>query len=358
MMQIGRCIKRYSRRMLGEEPPSVEDLEVKKNGREMRDLLTRGGRGGKKYKEATPQWVYFPPKRETIMTSTERIEHNKNVFKNIVDNENEIEEEPAQETRQNDNATYQMVNLNHLEEAINEICTSKCDLNRDIEDFVQYCQSRNNQINMEEMLVMKNEWKLKRKQTSNNLKIKCDNIGLEACITVSCGCCNKEHKAKQSYTKYHGTSYNGSPCKNENASWYSTNVRLVLATLASGLGAADISTFMSFVGLPNIKSFSQRQFRRIEMLIGKHLRHVADKSMQQALDEEINLTQKHKQVPTINWKTNDTKVGLTLGYDMGWSKRSSGNRYDSLSGHAFLVGGHSRKIVGAKVTSKKCSVCS
>ena len=35
------------------------------------------------------------------------------------------------------------------------------------------------------------------------------------------------------------------------------------------------------------------------------------------------------------------QVPLTVMYDMGWNKQSSGNKYDSISGHAFLIGGNS-----------------
>ena len=45
-------------------------------------------------------------------------------------------------------------------------------------------------------------------------------------------------------------------------------------------------------------------------------------------------------------------------YDMGWSKRSSGNRYDSSSGHSFMVGCLSDKIIAARVTSKGYRKCS
>jgi len=31
-------------------------------------------------------------------------------------------------------------------------------------------------------------------------------------------------------------------------------------------------------------------------------------------------------------------IGHTVSYDMGWSKRSTGKVYDSLSGHGFLIG--------------------
>ena len=31
-------------------------------------------------------------------------------------------------------------------------------------------------------------------------------------------------------------------------------------------------------------------------------------------------------------------VGIAVSYDMGWNKRSAGRIYDSLSGHAFIIG--------------------
>ena len=49
--------------------------------------------------------------------------------------------------------------------------------------------------------------------------------------------------------------------------------------------------------------------------------------------------------------------GLTVSYDMGWQRRSSGNNYTSLSGHAFLIGGHTRRVIACVVFSKKCSIC-
>ena len=80
--------------------------------------------------------------------------------------------------------------------------------------------------------------------------------------------------------------------------------------------------------------------------------------MDVSLREEKELTQKYKEDNNLNTNLSDNPIGLTCGYDMGWSKRSSGNRYDSTSGHAFLTGCHSKKILAAQVTSKRCSVCS
>ena len=124
------------------------------------------------------------------------------------------------------------------------------------------------------------------------------------------------------------------------------------------MGAADISCLFSFLGLPNLQSFCSRQYKRIENLIGKHLRDVANESMEDALDMEVELTQEYKNLPPDDWRDMTTPFGLTLTYDMGWSKRSSGNTYDSLSGHSFLIGAHSKKIVDSHITSKMCSTCS
>jgi hypothetical protein len=37
---------------------------------------------------------------------------------------------------------------------------------------------------------------------------------------------------------------------------------------------------------------------------------------------------------------------LTASFDMGWQVHSSGGKYGSSTGHAMLIGAHSRKING------------
>jgi len=49
---------------------------------------------------------------------------------------------------------------------------------------------------------------------------------------------------------------------------------------------------------------------------------------------------------------------LTVCYDMGWQRRSSGTAYNSMSGHAFLVGANSNSILKRVVYSKSCCTCS
>ena len=54
---------------------------------------------------------------------------------------------------------------------------------------------------------------------------------------------------------------------------------------------------------------------------------------------------------------NNNKVKLTVTYDMGWQKRSSGRRYDSSSGHAFIIGARIKGIIGMVLYSKACRKC-
>ena len=356
-MEEGSDVKRFSRRNLGKDPEAVEALDPSKFRREMKNLFSKGGRGGQKYEEKTPEWEYFPSKLSGWLPSHTRKAHNENVFRNLNDISEENLNVKSNELRQSSTTTYQMVNLQHLQDTINEACASKATLDSDINDFITFIVRRDNQMNVSKLKKLKAEWKAKRKK-KKQIKIECENIGLHPCITLQCPKTNKRFQVKSNVTKYNQTSYKGAKCANENCSWYDVNLRLVLATLASGLGPSDITTFLSFLGLPNLTSFSRKQFHRIEMLIGQDLRFVGNASMKDALDEEIRMTQEYKNQPKFNWRLHRINIGLTVAYDMGWTKRSSGNRYDSLSGHAFLVGCHSRKIIAAQITSKQCSLCS
>ena len=75
--------------------------------------------------------------------------------------------------------------------------------------------------------------------------------------------------------------------------------------------------------------------------------------MEEGLDDE-----------TIEKKVDDVKnnrftehVGLDVSYDIGWEKKSSGRRYDSKSGHAFMIGLHTGFIIGVILFCKDCAKC-
>jgi len=69
-------------------------------------------------------------------------------------------------------------------------------------------------------------------------------------------------------------------------------------------------------------------------------------------------------VETPTGNENDTVVlveqyiyGLTCCLDMGWQHCASGRNYNSMSGHAFLVGANSNKILMRVCYSKSCCTC-
>jgi hypothetical protein len=54
-------------------------------------------------------------------------------------------------------------------------------------------------------------------------------------------------------------------------------------------------------------------------------------------------------------RRDDGSINLAASFDMAWQKRSSGNAYDSTSGHAFMVGALNKKIIGMNVMAKACA---
>ena len=92
-------------------------------------------------------------------------------------------------------------------------------------------------------------------------------------------------------------------------------------------------------------------------------RLVIDLAIEEALQEEIKDTLEGINQSYGEWRAqidnekNNNKVKLTVTYDMGWKKRSSGRRYDSSSGHAFIIEARSKGIFGMILYSKACRKC-
>ena len=85
---------------------------------------------------------------------------------------------------------------------------------------------------------------------------------------------------------------------------------------------------------------------------------VRDLAIEEAIQDEIKYTLEHNNHSYVDWcalsdkKKNKNKVKLMVTYDMGWQKRSSGRRYVSSSGHAFIIGWRSKGIIGMVLYSK------
>ena len=143
---------------------------------------------------------------------------------------------------------------------------------------------------------------------------------------------------------------------------YEENLRMLAAVYYTGIGGTEMGDILSFLNLPNSHNFVRTHTRYISFFTDI-IKTIVEDEMEEALWEEVEATivAEKGQVYYDNWlkerKDNREIVGLTISYDCGWQKKSSGRKYDSKSGHAFLVGAYTRKIVGCIVFSKNCKQC-
>ena len=107
----------------------------------------------------------------------------------------------------------------------------------------------------------------------------------------------------------------------------------------------------------------------IEKGLNDAIQTLADKYIDSNLKEEVRLSYiDDDSFDFEDWKScysldAGEQVGkirphIAVGMDMGWQKRSSGRRYDSSSGHAFLTGVLTRKPISRCLKSKFCRICS
>ena len=154
---------------------------------------------------------------------------------------------------------------------------------------------------------------------------------------------------------------------------YEINIRAILAAFYCGTGPDGTARNNAFMGVPGCKSW-ERSCHNHSSKVTKLIRSVVDKVIDNALREEITASirlklehlsdeEKNKAITAYFNKDKDNipdaikKIGLIFSYDMGWQKRSTGKIYDSLSGHAFIIGAITGKVIGYKVKSKSCSKC-
>jgi hypothetical protein len=58
-------------------------------------------------------------------------------------------------------------------------------------------------------------------------------------------------------------------------------------------------------------------------------------------------------LPSENWPV----VTITVSFDTGWQTKGTGKSYNSLSGHSFMFGAYTRKVLSCLVKSKMCKIC-
>lgn len=145
---------------------------------------------------------------------------------------------------------------------------------------------------------------------------------------------------------------------NDPAESYAINCQFVLCLIQNGCGSTEGESLMTYLDLPNAPSFKKKTFARIQEKMRPEIKQMSNKCLEDARNEEIERTIGEEMFKKFEKKElHASQVPLTVMYDMGWNKRSSGNKYDSISGHGFLLGGNSRKILNYRCMSKCCKKC-
>jgi hypothetical protein len=156
----------------------------------------------------------------------------------------------------------------------------------------------------------------------------------------------------------------------ERSSDYAVNISYVLGFVGNGDGGTEAARVLGLLGLPNDTTMETRTFPMMEERINPKLEKLASDIVLENLTEEVRLTMAAAGQDISDfqvWKSalDDPEVELSqskfakvdVSFDMGWQQRSSGKKYASHSGHALLVGHHTRKAVAMCLKSKLCCFC-
>ena len=295
---------RKSRRLSMLDPVILPSSEPPQ-GREMKALMNKGGSRGR-INPKHSDWVFFPREKRR---------------------------------------TPSMISVSNLKKDIKEIKQYTTKDDDDITFGSKYCLLHVDQLQSMADYACESCDEMKQKKRS---KIKIKTNGMASSINLYCTNCNDETYIPAAPSTFKGKGFDGEPTRRENNAWFDLNLRLVLGTLAVGNGGTDLSDFAAMLDLPQSSSFGKRPFNRIECVVGEVLRQVAEESMKRELEKEIELTLEENGQSYHIWKqqasNNKPQVILTISFDMGWQKRSSGHKFDSLSGHKFVIGARSKKI--------------
>ena len=125
---------------------------------------------------------------------------------------------------------------------------------------------------------------------------------MASAINLTCNACQDETEIAPRPSSFAGLGLSGEPSGRWNNTWYETNIRLVLGTLAVGNGGMDLGDFAAIVDLPQAATFSKKPFNLIESIVGENLREIAADSMAKAMEEEIRITLEDQGLNYKRWK--------------------------------------------------------
>jgi hypothetical protein len=147
----------------------------------------------------------------------------------------------------------------------------------------------------------------------------------------------------------------------------SANCLFVLAMLLCGDGGMEAKHITELLDLPTSASIDKSNFLAIKYdLAIKIIQYTKELLKTNLLDEVWQWAEDNEEFDMEEWMQAwknshpfplQSMPALIVSYDMGWQKRSSGNRYDSHSGHVAAIGCKTRKPIALAVLSKFCRIC-
>ena len=191
------------------------------------------------------------------------------------------------------------------------------------------------------------------KRCHGSVKLSECTVGISTEVILRCNNCDLEESNFVRRTKYDKLKYD-----KRSSESHAINCQFVLALMQIGGGNAESEILLNFLDLPHGSTFRRSTFSRIQTAIRTEIKNISDESMINSRNEEIKATIGERMFANfLDKKTHPKDVKLTVSYDMGWNKRSSGHKYDSISGHGFVLGGIHKKILNHKCLSKCCTIC-
>ena len=189
---------------------------------------------------------------------------------------------------------------------MNDKLDYKCHVNDVVEDFISHCCAFDADKYEKLAGLYKN---YKHKERKGTLKIKDTCLGVANNVEILCSRYLVKAVAVASPSKFKTINLSGKLNDHRRSNNYSLNLKLVLGTMASGIGPCNMFQLLLFLDIPSCKSLHGRFVRNIELTVGSSMRRVATKSMRDAINEEVRLT------------LDDDKKTIFKGELTGWHNR-------------------------------------
>ena len=115
------------------------------------------------------------------------------------------------------------------------------------------------------------------------------------------------------------------------------------------MGWTCAKNFFSILG---VEYMSQTGYQSTENHVGAALMQVRRESLEEAMEEEKELTEE-----TYSTEEDGELPACTFGVDMGWNRKGSGRTYNSATGTLNATGVNSGKICDSQTLCKSCHKC-